>query len=468
MDAKLSPHSIEAEQAVLGSLLINPQAIAEVSSLLQASDFFLVKHGWVWEALTAIAERGEDIDIITVSKELQSRGRIDDVGGAAYILELSNITPTHIHLETYANIVKRCAVRRRLLAAASDIAQAALQEDAELSDVIERATTKLKEAASTGMLDKTKSMTDVATDVYDAVVYLNEHPTSSKDLTTGFPTLDTKLGGGFQQSDLVVIAARPGMGKTSLAMNMAVNCAKAGLPIGIYSLEMSPERLLARMLSAEANFNSRRLRAGNLNEREWTQLTNAYQSISGLPIHFNSSQSVALRDIEHGARLLKRKYGIKALAIDYLQLMVTGDPKYETIMIGRITRALKLLAGELRIPIWLLSQLNRELERRPNKRPMLADLRQSGNIEQDADTVIFIYRDCMYNPQAATDVAEFDVAKQRDGDTGTVPMRYSSHITKFYEPEPPVMLPRASVATQYGVRRPVSTVPGFGDADNDE
>src|SRR5579871_2160084 len=282
---KFSPHSVEAEEAVLGSILINPDAILEIASFLQSSDFFIVKNAWVFDAILAVSERGEALDTLTVTEELRSRGQIDSIGGPAYILYLSNNTPTHIHAETYGRIVERAAVRRRLLAAASDIAQAALQEDAEITDVIDHAESTLFAVTERRLRRDMIPIKTAASEYWERIEYLYNHQDEPLGLPTGFTELD-KLLGGLQRSDLLIIAARPGVGKTSFMLSLALNAARLGnARVAIFSMEMSTEQLVQRFISAETSINSQKLRLGNLNDLEWGRFTEAIAKVGNQRIY---------------------------------------------------------------------------------------------------------------------------------------------------------------------------------------
>jgi len=425
------PYSEESEAAILGCILINPSCLTEVVQKLAAADFFLVKNRFVYEAMLALREREADIDTVTLTAELHRRKHLDECGGTAYLMRVSNDTPTWIHVGTYADIVTRCAARRRIIQAAQKNLQVAMRDDLEMDEIQDEVESNNLEAAARQVDHETISMRSLVGALYDEVGYRNDHPDLLRGIPTGLPTLDERLGGGARNGKLMIIAARPGMGKTALVMNIALSGAKAGFCFGIFSLEMTPGQLTERLAAYEANLNARRFRAGNLTEREWQQFTKASTDLSNLPIFFDGAST--LRDIVNAARKLRAKHNVQAFVIDYLQLMVNCKPEHETIEVGRITRRLKLLALELDVPIYLLSQLNRNVEARQNKRPQLSDLRQSGAIEQDADVVVFIYRDVMYNSNAPEDSAELIIAKQRDGETGMVPLHFAANVTRFYE-----------------------------------
>lgn len=435
------PNSAEAEEAVLGSILTEPSMLAEVQVVLsQPSMIYTLRNMWVYQAMLALQSRGEAIDNLTVANELQfskesGKSKLDLIGGPAYLTYLMNNTPTHIHAVTYATCVRRLWRRRNLLAAATHIANTALDESLTETEIVSQTDAIYYEAVEASVPGETVSMRSVMDTVMDDVLYRMEHPDEVFDIATGYAALDTVLGGGFQRGDLVIVAARPGMGKTSLALGMALKQAELyKKKIGIFTLEMNPVQLGHRAAAIEAGINSKKFRSGKMDNYETNAFMQAVVNLSDLPIYFDGQQSATIKDVCAKARKIHREFGIEVLYIDYLQLMLHGDSKYATLEIGQITRALKLLAQELNVPIVLLSQLNRGVEQRPNKRPMLSDLRQSGSIEQDADTVLFIYRDEMYHENSTRPgQADVIVAKQRNGETVPVTLGYESITTKFFD-----------------------------------
>jgi replicative DNA helicase len=437
---KIAPHSVEGEEAVLGSILINPAALFEVAAFLQASDFFIVRNGWVWEAINAVHERGEAIDSLTVIQELRSRGQLDSVGGSAYITYLINNTPTHIHAETYGRIVERAAIRRRLLAAASDIAQTALEENAEINEVIDHAESTLFGVTERRLRKDMMPIRLAVSDYYDHVEYLYEHQDEPLGLPTGFTNLDQLLG-GLQKGDLCIVAARPGVGKTSFMMSIARNAStRAGKPttIAVYSMEMSTEQLVQRLISAETGINSQRLRLGNLDEHEWGRFTEASAKLGNLRLFLDDTPAISVPQMRTKSRRLYREHGLDLVVVDYLQLMTAGVGRSENRVqeISYISRGLKELARELNVPVLAAAQLSRAVEQRQDKRPQLSDLRESGSIEQDSDVVMFIYRDELYNE--ATDrpnQADILIAKHRNGPTGVVTLYFRKEVTQFADLE---------------------------------
>lgn len=432
---KMAPHSVESEEAVLGSVLINPDCLDDLT-FLAAADFFIIRNGWIWDALQAIDLRGEAIDSLTVINELRVRGQLDSVGGPAYLMYLINNTPTHLHSETYARIIERAAIRRRLLAAASSIAQTALEENAEIGTVLDHAeSTLLNVTRNHGAADLVP-MYQLASTLYDRTQYLYENPDAIPGLSTGFKTLDDILDGLMPKS-LYLLAARPAMGKTSLAVNISTRAAAARYPVAFFSMEMTREALTRRIIAGMTRINTKKLRAGHLDEREWSLYTEATADIAGYPLYIDDSGGLTPQRIAAKCRRLKRQSGLALVVIDYLQLMARdGRSEGATQDVSAISRALKLLAMELDVPVMALSQLSREVEKRPNKIPQLSDLRQSGSLEADADCVLFIYRDDAYHEHSERpNQADIIVAKQREGPTGTVMLYFRKEITAFEDAE---------------------------------
>src|SRR5581483_11344177 len=388
----IAPHSAEAEEAVLGSILINPDAIFEVAAFLQASDFFIVRNAWIYEAINAVHDRGEAIDNLTVIQELRNRGQLESVGGSAYIAYLMNNTPTHIHAETYGHIVERAAIRRRLLTAASEIAQTALEENAEINEVIDRVESTLFSVTERRLRKDLIPARQAVSEYFNRIEYLYTHQDEPLGLPTGFIDLD-KLLGGLQRSDLCIVAARPGVGKTSFMLSIALNAARARpskpTTIAIFSMEMSTEQLIQRFIAAETSINSQKLRLGNLDEREWGLFVEATGKLSNLRLFLDDTPAVSVPQIRTKCRRLYREHGLDLIIVDYLQLMSAGIGRNENRVqeISYISRGLKELARELNVPLLSAAQLSRAVEQRQDKRPQLSDLRESGCLA--GDTLIY-------------------------------------------------------------------------------
>jgi replicative DNA helicase len=431
---RMPPHSIEAEEAVLGSVLIDPEAIYRVSSFLKADDFYIVKNQWVWSACLALHERREPIDFVTITRELTARNQLDELGGPAYVSHLINTVPTAIHAEGYGRIVERTALRRRLLSAASDIAQLAYDEADDIDQTIDLAEQALFGVSQRRVSRDMVPISEAIRNYFDHIEYLYEHRGEPLGIPTGFLDLDKMLG-GLQRSDLIIVAARPGVGKTSLMLTMALNAArKFHQRVAIFSLEMSNEQIVQRLVSGETGIDSQRLRLGDLRDDEWGLFVQATSALSDTAaIYMDDTPSISALQLRTKARRLHAEFGLDLIIIDYLQLM-TGDNRTENRVqeISYLSRSLKGLARELNVPVLVASQLSRAVEQRSDKRPVLSDLRESGSIEQDADIVMFIYRDDVYDEASERkNVAELIISKHRNGPTGTVELYFQRNLTQF-------------------------------------
>jgi len=430
---RMVPHSVEAEEAVLGSLLIDPESIFRVSPFLHADDFYIVKHRWVYEACLALHERREPIDFVTVTEELEKREQLAEIGGPAFVSHLINIVPTAIHAEGYGRIVERTAVRRKLIQAASDIAQYAYDEAGDVDETIDKSEQALFAVSQRRQSRELVPISDVVRSYYERIEYLYDHRGEVLGIPTGFLDLD-KLLGGLQRSDLIIVAARPGVGKTSLMLSMALNAArKYHQRVAIFTLEMSNEQVVQRLVSAETGIDSQRLRKGELNDEEWPLFVQAQSALGDTLIYLDDTPSISALQLRTKARRLHAEHGLDLIIVDYLQLM-SGDTRSENRVqeISYLSRSLKGLARELNLPVLAASQLSRSVEQRSDKRPVLSDLRESGSIEQDADVVMFIYRDDIYDTQSERkNVAEIMVAKHRNGPTGTVELYFRNQLAQF-------------------------------------
>lgn len=430
------PHSIEAEEAVLGSLLIDPEAIFRVAPFLTADDYYLQKHAWIYEAIMALHERREPIDFLTLCDELERRQQLEEVGGAAYITHLINTVPSAIHVEAYARIVEQAAIRRRLLQAASQIAQLAYQESESIDETVDRAEQVLFSVSQRRITRDLTPIREVIGEYSDRIEYLYAHQDELLGVPTGFIDLDRLLG-GLQRSDLILIAARPSVGKTSLCLSIARNAARHGKHVAIFSLEMSAEQIVQRLIAAETGIDSQRLRLGKLNPQEWELFHQATGRLADLPIFIDDTPAISALQLRTKARRLDSEHGVDLIVVDYLQLM-TGDIRTDNRVqeVSYISRSLKGLARELDVPVVSASQLSRAVEQRTDKRPTLADLRESGSLEQDADVVMFIYRDEIYHPETEMQhIAEIIVAKHRNGPTGVVQLFFRNRLAQFLDAE---------------------------------
>jgi len=428
------PQNIEAEQAVLGSLLIDPRAVERVASFLQADDFYLPVNAEVYRGMLALYQVDRPTDIVTLSDYLQGQNRLDDTGGAAYLASLATIVPTSINVEYYGRIVERLAVLRRLVDAGGRISSIGYDERLEAEEAIEEAERVLFEISRQRTTRDFEPISRPLAAVYEKLDHIHSHESEITGVTTGFVDLD-RLTSGMQRSDLIILAGRPSMGKTAIALNIAHSVAvKANMPVGIFSIEMSSEQLATRLISLQGNIESQRLRSGHMTDSDWDRLVQAVGVLSEAPIFVDDTPSLSVVDMRSKARRLHSEQGLGLIVVDYLQLMQGASSENRVQEISAITRGLKALARDLDVPVMALSQLSRAPEQRPNHEPMLSDLRESGSIEQDADIVMFIYRDVKYNPDTERpNVADVIVAKHRNGPTGTVHLFYQDALMKFLD-----------------------------------
>jgi replicative DNA helicase len=438
---RLQPHNIEAEEAVIGSLLIDPDAILRVSTYLEPDDFFVERNAWIYEAMRNLFQRNEPTDdILTVSDELERHGKLAEIGGSAHLTGLINATPTSVHVDYYASLIIQAADLRRVIAGAGEISRFAFDGATDARDVIDKAEQIIFEIASRHEGQHRSGLRHIrgALDHYhDRLEYLSQHQGQIVGIPTGLIDLD-KLIGGLQRSDVIVLAGRPGMGKTSMALAIALNAARKWQKrTAMFSLEMSGEQLIQKLLASETGIDSQRLRQGDLKEGEWGTYYQAEQILSQAPIFIDDSPTLSPYELRSRARRLHAEHGLDLLIIDYLQLM-QGDNRSENRQqeITFISRAIKSLARELNIPVLALSQLSRAVENRHDKRPILSDLRESGAIEQDADVVLFLYRDDVYNPDSKfPNIAEIIIAKHRHGPTGVFSAYFKKQICQFIDLE---------------------------------
>jgi len=434
---RLPPQNIEAEEAVLGALLIDPDAIIRVATILKPDDFYREKHGWIYETALSLHEKREPIDFLTVCNELEGQGQLNEVGGPMFITTLINAVPTSIHMEHYARIVERTATRRRLIDAAGQIAALAYQEADDVAEVVDRAEQVLFGVSERRISRELVPIRQVLSEYYDRIEYLTRHRGELIGIPTGFERVD-KLLGGLQRSDLVILAARPSVGKTSLALSFAHNAAKKFQQrVAFFSLEMSNEQVVQRLISAETGINSQRLRRGEIEENEWGRFMKATSDLAETHFFIDDTPGASALELRTKSRRLHAEVGLDMIIVDYLQLM-RGDFRSENRVqeISSISRSLKALARELNVPLLALSQLSRGVESRTDKRPILSDLRESGALEQDADVVMFIYRDEMYNENTEwPNIADIIVAKHRNGPTGSVQLYFKKELAQFLEAE---------------------------------
>jgi replicative DNA helicase len=439
---KLPPHSVEAEQSVLGGLLLDNSAWEKIADLVAEGDFYRHDHRLIYRHISKLIEHGKPADVITIAESLENSAKLGEVGGLAYLGALAQNTPSAANIRRYAEIVRERAVLRQLVEVGSGIAEDALNPSGRsMAQLLDEAEAKVFEIAEAGARGKQGFMEiqPLLTQVVERIdmLFQRENPNDVTGLPTGFADLDEKTS-GLQPGDLVIVAGRPSMGKTAFSINIAENVAiQTGMPVAVFSMEMAGTQLVTRMLGSIGRLDQHRVRTGRLQDEDWQKLTYAVGKLNDAPIHIDESAALSVLDLRARARRLHRQCGkLGLIVIDYLQLM-SGSGKgsggeNRATEISEISRGLKALAKELEVPVIALSQLNRSLEQRPNKRPVMSDLRESGAIEQDADLILFIYRDEVYNPDSPDKgKAEIIIGKQRNGPIGTVPMTFIGEYTRF-------------------------------------
>lgn len=431
---KMPPQNLEAEQSVLGAMLIDSEAVVKVSEIIRPDDFYRDAHRHVYEAILSLNERNEAVDLITLTEELKQRGYLDQIGGAVYVAGLANSVPTAANVEFYARIVEEKALLRKLINTATRIAALGYESEEEPADLIDTAEKMIFELSQRRSRTAFSVLKNILMQTFDKIEDLYKNKGQITGVPSGFTDLD-RLTSGFQPSDLIIVAARPSMGKTALCLNIAQFAAvRHQVPVAIFSLEMSKEQLVQRLLCSQAMVDQQRLRTGNLEEEDWKKLTKASGPLSQAPVYIDDTPGISVGELRAKARRLKAEKGLGLIIIDYLQLMTNSSRKNENRQqeISEISRSLKAVARELDVPVIALSQLSRAVEQRTDKRPMMSDLRESGSLEQDADIVMFIYRDDYYNPESEKrGVSELIIAKQRNGPVGTVELGFLKEFTKF-------------------------------------
>ncbi|MCD6255935.1 MAG: replicative DNA helicase [Deltaproteobacteria bacterium] len=430
---KVLPQNIEAEQSVLGGILIDNEALHKVLEIIEPNDFYRDNHKKIFLAFLELFENNTPLDIITVTELLQKKGELTNVGGATYLASLVDSVPTTANITHYAKIIKEKSILRSLIAKATDIVNMGFEASEDVAEILDKAEEAIFSITQQRIQTSYYSIKEIIKQTFETIEELSSKKDSVTGIPTGFVDFD-RLTAGLQPSDLIIIAGRPVMGKTSFTLNIAQHAAtRAGVPVGFFSLEMSKEQLALRMLCAEARINSQKIRSGFLSERDWLRLTDAAATLSEAPIFIDDTPALSVLEIRAKARRLKSEHNIGLIIVDYLQLM-KGKGKVDTREreISEISRSLKALAKELNIPVVAVSQLNRRVEERENKRPRLADLRESGAIEQDADLIVFIYRDEVYNEDTPDKgIAEIIIGKQRSGPTGVVKLAFLDKYTRF-------------------------------------
>ena len=430
------PHNIEAEQAVLGAIFLEPSVVVPASEILNPEDFYRVSHQRIFETMIRLTDKGEPIDLVTVTNALSEQNILDEVGGVSYLTDIAQSVPTAANIEYYSRIVEEKSTLRRIIQAATNIVTRTFEESDDVSEVLDHAEKTILEVSQNKTSGKFKNIKDVLIDVYDNIEHLHYHNADVTGVPTGFRDLD-RITSGFQKNDLIIVAARPSVGKTAFALNIAQNVAiHAEENVAIFSLEMGAEQLVMRMLCAEGNIDSQRLRTGKLVEEDWGKLTMAMGSLSDAGIYIDDSPGIKVSEIRSKCRRLKQENGLGLVVIDYLQLIQGSGSSRENRQqeVSEISRALKALARELEVPVIALSQLSRGVEQRQDKRPMMSDIRESGSIEQDADIVGFLYRDDYYDQESEKEnIIEIIIAKQRNGPVGTVELAFVKEYNKFVD-----------------------------------
>ena len=436
---KLPPHSVEAEQSVLGGLLLDNTAWDKIADMIGESDFYRADHRLIYRHVSKLVGNSRPADVITVSESLESTKELEGVGGLAYLGALAQNTPTAANIRRYAEIVRDRAVMRKLAEVGTEIAETAYnpmgKEAGQLLDEAESKVFAISEQGARGkqgFMDMQPLLTQVVERI--DMLYNRDNPSDVTGVPTGFTDLD-KMTSGLQPGDLVIVAGRPSMGKTSLALNMAEHVAlESGLPVGVFSMEMGASQLVMRMLGSVGKLDQHKVRTGRLADEDWRKLTDAVGRLNDAPIHIDETAALNSLELRARARRLHRQYGkLGLIVVDYLQLMsASSQGENRATEISEISRGLKALAKELNVPVVALSQLNRSLEQRPNKRPVMSDLRESGAIEQDADLILFIYRDEVYNQDSPDKgKAEVIIGKQRNGPIGTITLVFQGEYTRF-------------------------------------
>ncbi|WP_395643956.1 replicative DNA helicase [Rudaea sp.] len=434
---RIPPHSIEAEQAVLGGLMLSDTAWDRIASVLSAEDFYREDHRTIYRAIGDLKERSQPYDAVTLGEWFEQRKLAETVGGAGYVVQLANATPSAANIEAYAGIVREKSILRQLIDASGEISGLAFDPESRSSqEVLELAERKVFAIAEAGARGKKGFVTvkAAALQAWESLQKMFESKQAITGLSTGYRDLDD-MTSGLQPAELIIIAARPSVGKTAFAMNIAEHAALASnRAVAIFSMEMSAKQLAFRLISSVGRINQRRLRNGDLEEEDWPRVTAALTQLKGARIFIDDSPALSPSELRAAARRLKRQHDIGLVVVDYLQLMqVPGNRENRATEISEISRNLKAMAKELDVPVIALSQLNRSLEQRPDKRPVMADLRESGAIEQDADVILFIYRDDYHNREKseAPGVAEIIIGKQRNGPTDTVRLSFLGQFTRF-------------------------------------
>ncbi|SES40992.1 replicative DNA helicase [Psychrobacillus sp. OK032] len=431
---RVPPHNQEAEQSVIGAIFLEPQALITAAEIVMPEDFYRVAHQKIFQTMIRLSDQGKAIDVVTVTEELSAKKELEDVGGISYISEIANSVPTAANIGHYAKIVEEKSILRRLIRVATSIVEDGFTREDEVEALLSEAEKKMMEVANRKSAGDFKHIKDVLVETYDNIEKLHSQKGDVTGIPTGFRDLD-RITAGFQRNDLIIVAARPSVGKTAFALNVAQNVAtKTDENVAIFSLEMGAEQLVMRILCAEGNIDAQVLRTGALTTEDWRKLTMAMGSLSNAGIYIDDTPGIRVNEIRAKCRRLKQESGLGMILIDYLQLIQGsgGSQANRQQEVSEISRSLKGLARELKVPVIALSQLSRGVEQRQDKRPMMSDLRESGSIEQDADIVSFLYREDYYDKETENqNMIEIIIAKQRNGPTGTVTLAFVKEFNKF-------------------------------------
>lgn len=431
---KIPPHNIDAEKSLLGAVLIDDETLADISEHVTVKDFYEKPHGIIYGAMMRLYERHKPVDLLTVTDELKRKSELEAVGGSAYISELTNYVPTAAHAESYAEIVAQKAVRRRLIRASGDISELGYDEETSTQELLEKAESELFAVSDQSLKQDLVSIESILTESFDRMEELHRNKGQLRGVKTGYRDLDN-MTAGLQRSDLIILAARPAMGKTTLVTNLAYNVATiAKQPVLFFSLEMSKEQLVDRMLADASGVDAWNIRTGNLSDEDFSKLSEAMGEMAEAPIYIDDTPGVSVLEMRTKARRAAHEQPLGLIIVDYLQLMqASGAAAGNRVQeVSEISRGLKLIARELNVPVIALSQLSRSVESRTPQIPQLADLRESGSIEQDADIVMFIYREAYYNPETdRQNITDLIIAKHRNGPTGSVQLYFHPERLRF-------------------------------------
>lgn len=432
--AKVPPQNIDAEKSLLGAVLIDEEVLPDATEIVKAADFYDKTHQAIFDGMISLYEKHKPVDLLTLTDELKKKKQLEAVGGSSYLTELTNYVPTSAHAQAYADIVARCAVRRRLIKASADITELSYNEDSEITELLGKAEAELFNVSDQSLKQDLTSMEEILNASFDRLEELHKNKGAIRGLKTGYRDLDNKTA-GLQKSDLIVIAARPAMGKTTLVTNLAYNAATISKKaVLFFSLEMSKEQLIDRMLADASGVDSWNIRTGNLSDDDFSKISDAMGEMAEAPIFIDDTPGMTVMEMRTKARRAAHDNELGMIIIDYLQLMQGSSRSNDNRVqeVSEISRGLKLIARELDVPVVALSQLSRSVESRNPQIPQLADLRESGSIEQDADLVMFIYREDYYNPDTDRQhITDLIIAKHRNGPTGKVELYFHPERLRF-------------------------------------